>query len=48
VERRFGTVPERDDRVLRVAVRESAMGLIIVTAVFDRNAGKRLRRGERP
>jgi Domain of unknown function (DUF4258) len=48
VQRRFGVVAEFGGRVLRVAVRESASEVLIVTAVFDRGAGKRLERGERP
>lgn len=45
VERRFGMVGER---VLRIAVRETPNETLIVTAVFDRGARRRLTRGERP
>jgi hypothetical protein len=48
VQRRFGVVPEFGGRVLRVAVRESAGEILVVTAVFDRGTRKRLERGERP
>ena len=48
VQRRFGLVAEFGGRVLRVAVRESASEVLVVTAVFDRGARKRLERGERP
>jgi Domain of unknown function (DUF4258) len=48
VQRRFAVVPEFGGRVLRVAVRETTTRLIVVTAVFDRGARRRLLRGERP
>jgi len=40
VERRFRTVPERDGRVLRVAVVETPKEIRIVTAFLDRRARK--------
>jgi len=40
VDRRFRTVPERDGRVLRVAVVETPEEIRIVTAFLDRGARK--------
>ena len=40
VERRFRTVPERNGRVLRVAVVETPKEIRIVTAFLDRRARK--------
>jgi hypothetical protein len=48
VERRFGVVPEFGGRVLRVALHEAGAHMVVVTAMFDRTAWRRLRRGERP
>ncbi len=48
LERRFGIVPEFGGRVLRVAVRATRSRVLVITAVFDRTAGRRLKRGERP
>ncbi len=47
LERRFGIVPEFGGRVLRVAVRTTRSRVLVITAVFDRTAGRRLKRGER-
>lgn len=40
IERRFIVVPERDNRVLRVAVLENEQEIRIITAFFDRRARK--------
>jgi len=40
VERRFKPVPERDGRVMRVAVVETDDEIRIITAFFDRRARK--------
>jgi hypothetical protein len=38
LERRFRTVPERDDRILRVVCGEDDATIVIVTAFLDRRA----------
>jgi hypothetical protein len=38
VERRFRTVPEREDRIMRVACLESATDIRILSAFLDRGA----------
>lgn len=38
VERRFAALPEREDRVLRVACRESTTEIEVITAFLDRRA----------
>jgi hypothetical protein len=38
VRRHFRTIPERDGRVLRVALVETAGEILILTAFFDRRA----------
>jgi hypothetical protein len=40
VERRFRLIPERDDRILRVAVVETPEEIRIITAFLDRRARK--------
>lgn len=41
IERRFRRIPEFGDRILRVAILESAAEIRILTAFFDRKARQR-------
>lgn len=40
VERRFGVVPERDGKIMRVACVEDALEIRIISAFLDRGASK--------
>ena len=41
IERRFLSIPENGGRVLRVACVETDQHIRVITAMFDRNAGRR-------
>ena len=41
VERRFRAIPEHEDRVLRVAVRETKDAIHVISLHFDRKATRR-------
>jgi len=48
VRRCFGRIEAAEGRVLRVAIVARPGSVLVVTAHFDRVAGRRLARGERP
>jgi hypothetical protein len=48
IERRFASIVEKGDRVLRVVVREDGTHISVVSMTWDSGARRRLRQGKRP